>query len=267
MKRFYNALFVLAIPAIFLFFTSEMLYPTGSPGGRSGSPGDGGHTCTDCHSGTPIAEELLILSSDLLISGYNPGETYGMFVIGIDPDAAKFGFEATAEDNSNNKVGTFSAGFGGFNQTILNNTAITHTLLGTTPIADTGTIWMFDWTAPTEGVGDITFYTAVNAVNGNGSTSGDQVYTSFFVASPSTGVSENSKILSWSVFPNPSNGNVTFRNSKRDQNSMLTILNLTGQTVWQQEIANNMQRLDLSNLDKGVYFVRFADETQRLIIH
>ncbi|HRX96862.1 MAG TPA: hypothetical protein P5514_07945 [Bacteroidales bacterium] len=48
MKRIYNLLIIIAVPALFLLFTSEVLYHTGSPGGKTGSPGDGGHNCTDC---------------------------------------------------------------------------------------------------------------------------------------------------------------------------------------------------------------------------
>lgn len=267
MKNLHKTLFVLAIPVVFLFFTGEVLYPTGSPGGRSGSPGDGGHTCTDCHAGTSIAQEVLIYSPELMMSGYSAGQTYNMFVIGYDENAVKYGFEATAEDNSNNKVGTFTPGFGGFTQTILNAKSITHTLLGTTPIADTGTVWMFQWTAPAELAGDINFYVAVNAANGNGNNSGDQIYTSSFMTTPATGVSEKRNLLSWSVFPNPSNGNVTFKNTESVKNKTLSILNIAGQLVSQQEILNDIQSLDLSSLEKGVYFVRFDGETQRLIIH
>ena len=266
MKNAYKTILVFAIPAIFLIFTSEVLYHTGSPGGKTGSPGDGGHNCTDCHAGTAIQSDLLIYSPELLSSGYAPGQTYDMFVVGYDPDAAKYGFEATAEDGNNNKTGTFTAGVGGLNQTILNGSAITHTALGITPIADTGTVWMFQWTAPTESAGDITFYTAVNAVNGNGNINGDQVYTSNFMVSPQTGLAENSKKLSWSVYPNPGNGVVSFNNTSEGQSEILTIVNLAGQTVWSQQIDSQTQSLDLNNLEKGVYFIRFGNGTQRFII-
>ena len=37
--------------------------------------------------------------------------------------------------------------------------------------------WTFDWMAPAVGTGDVTFYGAFNAANGNGKTSGDVIYT------------------------------------------------------------------------------------------
>ncbi len=82
MKKKYNLLFVLAIPAIFVVFTSGVLYPDGSPGGRTGSPGDNGANCTGCHTGTPITQEYWIVGSELIVSGYEVGQTYDIIVTG-----------------------------------------------------------------------------------------------------------------------------------------------------------------------------------------
>ena len=110
MKKFYNVIFVLAIPALFLILTSESDKLNGSPGGKTGSPGDGGANCTGCHAGTPVTEEFWINSSELMTTGYQSGQEYNIIVVGVDPDANKFGFEATAESSTGAKVGTFSPG-------------------------------------------------------------------------------------------------------------------------------------------------------------
>lgn len=267
MKKNYNLLLILLTPAIFLLFTSGVLFHNGSPGGKTGSPGDGSD-CTSCHAGTAMNQEFWILSTDLLLSGYVPGQTYDVFVSGFDENAEKFGFEATAEDNAGNKVGAFTAGMLGFTQTVNNNEAITHTALGTTPLADTGTVWFFQWTAPATNVGDITMYTAVNAADGMGGNSGDQIHLSQFPFSYSTvGISENSNSASFNVFPVPSTGLININMLSEDLENKIDILNLTGQVVFQSETSSIKTRLDLSSLDKGIYFVRIGNITERIILN
>ncbi|MCF8378340.1 MAG: T9SS type A sorting domain-containing protein [Bacteroidales bacterium] len=265
MKKHYNLLLILVLPLALIFFTSETWSSGGSPGGKTGSPGDGGQNCTGCHLGTPQTQEFWIYSPDLLVSGYNPGQTYNVFVIGIDANANKFGFEATAEDASGNKVGTFQTGFGGFNQVINNGSSITHTALGTTPLTDSGTVWFFDWVAPVSSVGEITFYAAINAANGNGANTGDQINLSHFSFSPSVGISEDNSQDHLSIYPNPSSGVV---NVKHDGQigDIIQILNLTGQVVFTREINSPTEKIDLSSLGSGVFFIKVGDYIQRLVI-
>ena len=265
MKKHYNILMVFALPIAFLFLTSEVWFHSGSPGGKSGSPGDGGNNCTDCHAGTAMNQELWIYGPDLLLGGYSAGQTYDIFVIGVDADAQKFGFEATAEDNNGNKVGSFDAGFGGFTQTINNSAAITHTALGSNPIADTGTVWFFSWTAPATNVGNITFYAAVNAANGNGGNSGDQIYLTQFVASPSVGVNDVAANEQLHIYPNPSSGLITVSN-KANNEGHLEILNLSGQLLHRQEASGSEIKADLGTLGKGIYIARLGEYSQRFVI-
>ena len=265
MKKFYNLALILALPVIFLFFTSEVMYPTGSPGGRTGSPGDNGANCTDCHTGNaPINKEGWILSPLMQFMGYSPGQSYSIIVAGYDENAEIYGFEMTAEDDSGNKVGTFEADVTGFTQ-LLSNTSITHTLLGTTPLTDSA-FWFVTWTAPSTTVGDITFYAAVNAANGNGSTSGDQIYLTNMTASPSTGISNRQGQQSLGVYPNPSDGFISFEAQNADAGHQLEILNLTGQAVYTAPITVGKNNIDLSHLDGGIYIARVGMKSQQIIV-
>jgi len=47
----------------------------------------------------------------------------------------------------------------------------------------------------------------------------------------------------------------------------LEVLNLSGQVVYQGKIISGDAKLDLSHLNKRLYFVRIGDKKQRLIIH
>lgn len=270
MKKIYNLLIVLTIPALFLVFTSEVMYPGGSPGGRTGSPGDGGNNCTQCHSDfAPINEEDWIVS-DLIGTGYTPGDTYTVFVFGTDSESSKFGFEATSENASGDKVGTFTPGVLGMTQLCNDNNSITHTLIGNNPIADTGTLWFFTWTAPAESVGNITFYAAINTADGNGDTDGDKIHLSQFTASPAVGISDNFNFESQAItfYPNPATDNIYVETKNiGSNNSYLEIINLHGQMVERKEISEAKQSIDISKLDSGIYFVRYGNNTERLVIH
>jgi len=268
MKKKYNILFILGVPVIFLVLTSGILHHDGSVGGKTGSPGDMGNNCTGCHTGNPVINQTFwIYSADLGSTGYLPGQTYNVFVTGTDENAGKFGFEATAEDNAGNKVGTFAAGGNGFNQTNNSNTAITHTASGNVPTMGSSTEWNFTWTAPSTNVGDITMYAAINAANGTGGTSGDQIYLSQFTFSVSTvGVSEKENENLFNVFPVPSTGLISISNIENASVKEVTVMNLMGQVVFQNELSESASKIDLSNLDKGIYFVKIGTSTQQIIL-
>lgn len=265
MKKRYNLILVLALPALFLIFTSEVLYHTGSPGGKTGSPGDNGNNCTDCHSGTPVTEEFWIYSPELLLQDYEPEETYSMIVIGVDSDANKIGFEATAEDESGNKVGTFVADVTGRTQALNGGTSITHTALGSTPIADTGSVFFFSWIAPAEYVGEVTFYTAVNTANGNGNNSGDQIHLSQFTPN-STGVGIAVKDdKGFNIYPNPAKDFVNLE-LKTNEAPEIKIFNLNGHLESQFKQTAEKMQIDISSFDPGIYFITAGETTERLIV-
>ena len=174
MKKTMYLLFTVA--GLFFLLTSELMYSSGSPGGKSGSPGDGGATCTQCHGGTATPQSGWITST-IPVEGYEPGQTYSITATGTHAGVGKFGFELTSEDMAANKVGTLTVTNTVENQLVNGNNSITHKSAGTTPNGDTKS-WTFDWTAPAAGTGDVTFYSAFNAANGNGNNQGDVIYTS-----------------------------------------------------------------------------------------
>ncbi len=158
-----------------------MAYNTGSPGGKSGSPGDGGATCVQCHTGTANQVNDWI-TTNIPLTGYVPGNTYTITLTGTHTGVVKFGFEVSAENSSNAKVGTFILNDPVQTKFTNGNAAVTHTNNGNTPSGNSKT-WTVDWTAPSAGTGDVGIYAAFNAANGNGGTSGDVIYkTSLFVS-------------------------------------------------------------------------------------
>lgn len=172
MKKNYFFLTLPLIPIIIILMANS----SGSPGGKSGSPGDGSHNCTDCHTGSPNPVSGWI-TTNVPSEGYTPGDTYTITATGTHTGVGKFGFELTVEDQSGNKVGTLIVTDATQTKFTNGNNAITHTSGGNTPSGNSKT-WTMDWTAPTGVSGNIGIYAAFNAADGTGNTSGDVIYTS-----------------------------------------------------------------------------------------
>lgn len=172
MKPIYKIPFVFLIPVVIILYANS----TGSIGGRTGSPGDNNATCAECHSGSANAISGWI-TSDIPDEGYTPGQTYQITATGIHSGVVRFGFELTAENTSGDKVGTFTITDAVRTKFTNANQAVTHTFSGITPTGNTNT-WSADWTAPATDIGQVRFYAAFNAANGDGGTGGDVIYTS-----------------------------------------------------------------------------------------
>ena len=171
MRKIYNLLVIITLPSILLLYS----YSSGSPGGKSGSIGDGGSTCTQCHSGSAQSQTGWI-TTNIPEEGFTAGQTYSIVATGTHTGVGKFGFELTAEDVSGNKIGQFNLAEPERTKFTNTSSAITHTSDGTTVSGDSNT-WSINWTAPASSPASIVFYAAFNAANANGSTSGDVIYT------------------------------------------------------------------------------------------
>jgi hypothetical protein len=167
-----HLLYLLIFPAVFIGLSSW--FSGGSPGGKTGSPGDGLANCTQCHAGTPQSATGWI-TTNIPAEGYTPGQTYIITATGTHPGVGKFGFESTVEDVAGNKVGNLIITSPTQTQFTNNNSAITHTQAGNIPEGNSKT-WTFNWTAPAAGTGEVSFYGAFNAANGTGNTQGDVIY-------------------------------------------------------------------------------------------
>lgn len=137
--------------AILLFSGYTIMYPTGAPAAKTGSPGDGAN-CTECHGGTATTTAGQI-TSNIPASGYVPGTTYQITATNPLTNAGKMGFEVSPQNVAGNLLGTLVAGTG--SQLVGSNKYVTHLQANTT----TNT-WTFGWIAPAAGTGTVTFYGA-----------------------------------------------------------------------------------------------------------
>jgi hypothetical protein len=251
-----KGLLYLIMALAMLPLASWILSPGGSPGGKTGSPGDGGATCIQCHTGSnqPVAGWI---TSDIPASGYVPGQTYTITATGTHSGVQRFGFEVTAEDNNNGKKGTLVITNAAQTKLVNGGKSVTHTSGGTTPSGNSKA-WTFDWTAPAAGAGTITFYGAFNAANGNGSTSGDVVYTTATAFNEfTTGIAdENLAGNNFSVYPNPFSSFLTVSVADNEGLTGIRITSSNGAQVYSaNEVNRGINRISTESLAPGMYHI------------
>lgn len=168
--------------------TIAIAFSSGPPPSNTGAPGE--TNCTQCHSGTLNASGGSVTISGLPAS-YTPGTRYNLTVTVSRSDRSRWGFQATALTDDGSAAGTF--------ETVDANTQkvtgsvqgktrnyIQHTNTGTRRGTTGSASFNFVWVAPSTDVGQVTFYVIGNAANNNGSSSGDNIYTTTAKLSAST---------------------------------------------------------------------------------
>lgn len=224
----------------------------GSPGKKAGSPLDGA-SCLQCHSGSSTQVDWI--TTNIPESGWVPGQTYIITLNASHGTAPKIGFELTAE-NSSEKTGSFKITDADRTRLSFSDKSVTHKSAGTTPIDGTLS-WEMEWTAPEVDKGEITFYAAINAANGNGSTSGDTIFTSSLTLAQdatTTGI-PNSETQTFKIFPNPAK---QFINVQLSENAdEVSLFSLNGQHIKTFNHQNNtINKFDISNVPSGLYLVK-----------
>jgi hypothetical protein len=149
-------------------------YSGGPPAAHTGAPGES--NCTECHTGLP--QQNTSIFSIIAPSSYEPGRTYQITVKHANGDSSRsqWGFQLTVLAG-NNKAGNLSPLN---NLTQLDNLNgrqyIEHTFNGSFSGQSGGATWTFNWVAPSNDVGPVTFYAAGNEADQSGSPEGDQIF-------------------------------------------------------------------------------------------
>ena len=184
MKKFLHSFWMLTCVFCIVFYSPQSGHSNqnGAPTGNTGSPGDGGSTCISCHSSVlPDVEDVFeVFSSSTIMTS---GESYPFTVSASYFYSNIFGFELKAEDNMGNSVGEIILTDPSRTQLVGNGMYITHTEAGSLGEVGEGfysVMWNFDWQAPVDFEGSVTFYAAGNISNGDGTSSGDLIFTDSF---------------------------------------------------------------------------------------
>ena len=151
-KRTYSFIAVTGlILANFILSFNALGYPSGSPAGYTGSPGDG-HHCVSCHGGSAATVSGWI-TSNIPASGYIAGTVYT--ITATVSGTGKKGFEVSPQDAIGTQLGILTAGTG--SHLVGGTKYVTQNAAG----SSSGTsIYNFTWTAPSAGTGPVTFYGA-----------------------------------------------------------------------------------------------------------
>ncbi|MFL5762985.1 MAG: choice-of-anchor V domain-containing protein [Bacteroidia bacterium] len=244
------------------FMNSAQGNGTGAPASRTGSPFDSGN-CTFCHTGFSATTDAGLITSNIPASGYLPGVTYtitaSISVAGVN----KYGFEISPQGTTGAKKGTMIVTTPTDMQLISSAKYMTHKSTGTAGTG--GRTWSFNWTAPALGSGNVTFYGAFVAANGNGSDTGDHVHLSSMMVSqdPTAGIAEQERNDSWSVYPNPAVDKIFMSTLDQDNTiTAITLSDITGKqikTLTKNDLSEN-NGLDIGDLQSGMYVLTIRSE-------
>lgn len=178
-------------------------YASGPDPRNTGAPGD--QTCVQCHLGTPLnggGGNVQISSS--AGNTYTPGQQQTFTISITDSKARAYGFQMTARLDSNPRNGQAGDFTAGAQQIVICDNA---RLKGSSGCPSSAPVEFIEhsrpftsntinvtWTAPSSNVGTVTVYVAANAANGNGSESGDHIYTASLQLSPASSTSNKPAI-------------------------------------------------------------------------
>lgn len=229
---------------------------------RTGSPLSGNRDCSSCHTTagdyTNVLTSVMIKnSSDEVITSYTPGETLTVKVtVTADGSPAGYGSQLTILDGADKMAGSFIAA-----QTTETQISSIDDVqyLEHDGRSATG-VFTATYTAPSEGTGTVTVYSAGLAANGSGS-SGDNASPTVTVSltenevDEPTGLMENEFSQSLAAYPNPSNGTFNIDLGKEYSNISTKLCNAAGEVI-STDTYNNLNNLNMTiDQASGVYYL------------
>ncbi len=178
-------LFLTALAAFSIISREPVAFASASGPSPSftNAPAEG--NCTSCHIGAPLNGGGGSIQITGLPAAYSLGQQIPVTVTASQDDAVVYGFQLTAIDSTGKTVGSFALP----NESpprsqIISNVVegnvrqyVEHTIDGLLSQSFGTNSWTFIWTAPSGPTGQVVFYAAGNAANGDGSPSGDFIYT------------------------------------------------------------------------------------------
>lgn len=239
------------------------LNQAGSPGGKTGAPGDG--VCTQCHSGTVQSgsgfNSVTLTNGGNPVTEYETSTTYQVLV-SMATTNIKNGFEIVALNSNNTVAGTWTITDATHTKTITvgGKARVTHKLAGTSM-----TSWTFNWTSPATNVGNVTFYLATNQTNNSSSDAGDIIRTSQHVFGSQAGIAETSAKIETQIGYQASTNSLNIHlNSKVDGSVFVNVVDLNGKSVFTENLGTvsageSTLPVRLNNeLNGGIYMVNVS---------
>jgi len=249
--------------------------------GHTGSPGETTCNTSGCHTGNPVNDpsgSILINAPTMTGWQYQPGVTYPIEVTVTRSGNQKFGIGFEALQTSGANGGTLSITNG--TETQLKNafvsgnsrTNVVHKTNG--GLGSDSKTFAFNWTAAATAIGNITFYVAGIAANGNNGDSGDFVFTSNRIITPATGVSvqELPALSEISVISNPVSESIEIRFENQEPIELtFSLYSINGSKIISFEKIQYSQGINTfktevdETIPSGVYYLNITDGTNVVI--
>ncbi len=206
-------LFLIAL-AVGLISGTRQVASNGAPLGSTGAPSEESCARVGCHVGQGGANNLntgqgvLNISADGDIANYIPGQTYNVTVSIAQSGIERFGFSLLALNEQQLSMGTLHVTDSARTQILegvlqyAGKDYMTYTFAGSYPDQVGTASWTFQWQAPAQNQGHVTFYAAAVAADNDGTDAGDEVYTIVF-----NGLQSSTRSATidhnWNFYPNP----------------------------------------------------------------
>lgn len=237
--------------------------------GSTGAPGDDATVCKSCHNGPiEVGVQITVLEQGDTILAYEPDKTYQIHVRvnhtgGTIPKA--HGFQMTVLNAPKGVNGPDLKDLLPLSSNVKLVTVRNGRLYAEHPERSTPNLFEIQWKAPGIGSGPVTIYASGNGVNSNGDDSGDgSAKNSVQLEEKLTSSTETGSSSALSVFPNPFSDKFYLQGAGTDL-KQIELVNLFGKSLQRFQVNESSKFFNLSELNDGIYFVKFLDANQKII--
>jgi hypothetical protein len=226
-----------------------------------------GCSCHNLSATSTTSVSMQLLSGATPVTTYTPGATYTIRVTGSNSSTSlnlpRFGYQVTAMKTGSTTVnaGTLSAPAGSHTVAVTGGVKLVEhstALTATSGTGGSGTQYVVNvpWTAPAAGTGSVTLRSVINAVNFNGSTSGDGWNTASLAVSEATAtVVSEVAAGELKLFPNPGKGDFSLQlPASVGGPAHVVIANMAGATVKEFTVTSNVANVT-TKLPAGIYLL------------
>lgn len=256
------------LSVVALFFGSFLWLSnsTGALPENTNAPGE--LTCgrAPCHNiPNNVGSAQIGIDVDEGAGTYRAGDTLTVTVSIEGAQSPRNGFQITALDAANQKIGTWVLTAPQQMQVIngigLPRRYVTHRAAGNMQAS-----WSMEWAAPEEDAGDITFYASVLDANNNGTNTGDALYTTTSTASfePTNAIWQPDSGLDVKIYPNPAT-EVIFVHSPKNLLRAIRLIDSQGRELRHWPASRETNRLEASGLSAGIYFLLMETENGQVV--
>jgi len=258
---------LVALTCLFMWFDRNSTHALSSqpPIFQASAPNMSSCASDNCHGGeinTGGGDLELMTSFEDNVDAYTNGSLLDISLTVNDPDALRYGFQMVALDANDQSVGNF----------VTNDSAelslqygqgyefINHFMIP----EENANVFNFQYQAPNENVGPISFYATAIAADGGGNPDNDDRYniSRDIMWTEPIGI-ESGIFSSVNISPNPVSDGLVSISGMPFEKAQVSIYDLQGK-LQQEKRCSEEEQLDVSDLKAGVYLVSIGNERYQI---